>query len=117
MGVKRDTLKKKEQNPHQILHTQGSKLENKDELLKVYARYYKELLILRPAENMEEEGIERKVDNEFQEIIAEKTDQIITTTTEITKSIEEMKSKNVAEHNNWKAERIKREGTKWYRVS
>ena len=66
---------------------------------------------------MEEEGIERKVDNKFQEIIAEKTDQIITTTTEITKSIEEMKSKNVAEHNNWKAERIKREGTKWYRVS
>lgn len=112
MGVKRDTLKKKEQNPHQILHTQGSKLENKDKLLKVYVRYYKELLILRPAENMEEEGIECKVDNKFQEIIAEKTDQIITTT-EITKSIEEMKSKNVAEHNNWQAERIKREGKKW----
>ena len=37
-------LKKKEQNPHQILNSQGQKIENKDEILKEYARYYKELL-------------------------------------------------------------------------
>ena len=34
-------LKKKEQNPHQILNSHGQKLENKDEILKEYARYYK----------------------------------------------------------------------------
>ena len=32
---------KKEQTPHQILNSQGQKLENKDEILKEYARYYK----------------------------------------------------------------------------
>ena len=48
-------LKKKEQDPHQILNSQGQKLEKKDEILKVYARYYKVLLKIRPAENMEEE--------------------------------------------------------------
>ena len=46
------------------------KLENKDEIVKEYARYYKELLKVRPAENMEEEEIEQKVDKKFQEIIA-----------------------------------------------
>ena len=34
-------LKKKEQNLHQILNSHGQKLENKDEILKEYARYYK----------------------------------------------------------------------------
>ena len=32
---------KKEQTPHQILNSQAQKLENKDEILKEYARYYK----------------------------------------------------------------------------
>ena len=51
-------LKKKEQNQHQIINSQGEKLENKDEILKEYARYYKELLKINPAENMEHEAIE-----------------------------------------------------------
>ena len=87
-------LKKKEQNPHQILNSQGQKLENRDEILKEYARYYKELLKVRPAENMEEKEIEKIVDKTFQEIIAEGVmDREITTTTEIRKAIKGMKKK------------------------
>ena len=64
-------LKKKEQNPHHILNSQSQKLQNRDEILKGYARYYKELLKVTPAENMEEEEIEQIVGKKFQEIIAE----------------------------------------------
>ena len=62
----------KEQNPHHILNSQGQKLENKDEILKLYARYYKKPLKSRPAENMEEEEIEQIVNKKFQEIRVEK---------------------------------------------
>ena len=62
----------KEQNPHHILNSQGQKLENKAEILKLYARYYKKPLKLRPAENMEEEEIEQIVNKKFQEIRVEK---------------------------------------------
>ena len=94
-------LKKKEQNPHQILNSQGQKLENRDEILKEYARYYKELLKVRPAENMEEEEIEQIVDKKFQEIIAEgKIDQEIITKTEIRKAIKGMKNKKAGDKNN-----------------
>ena len=64
-------LKKKEQNPHHILNSQSQKLQNRDEILKGYARYYKELLKVTPAENMEEEEIEQIVGKKSQEIIAE----------------------------------------------
>ena len=64
-------LKKKEQNPHHILNSQSQKLQNRDEILKGYARYYKELLKVTPAENMEEEEIEQIVGKKFQEIVAE----------------------------------------------
>ena len=94
-------LKKKEQNPHQILNSQGQKLENRDEILKEYARYYKELLKVRPAENMEEEEIEQIVDKKFQEIIAEgKIDWEIITKTEIRKAIKGMKNKEAGDKNN-----------------
>ena len=105
-------LKKKEQNPHQILNSQGQKLENRDEILKEYARYYKELLKVRPAENMEEEEIEQIVDKKFQEIIAEgKIDREIITKTEIRKAIKGMKNKKAGDKNNWKAEWIKEGGS------
>ena len=71
MGCKKK-LKKKEQNPHQTLNGQGQKLENKDEILKEYARYYQELLKIRTAEKMQEEEIEQIVDKKFQEVIAGK---------------------------------------------
>ena len=41
-------LKKKEKNQHKILNSQSQTLENKDEILKQYAKYYKELLKIRP---------------------------------------------------------------------
>ena len=66
-------LKKTEQNLHQILNSKGQKLENKDEILKQYARY-KKLLKIRPTEKVQEEEIEQIVDKKFQEIIAEGED-------------------------------------------
>ena len=68
-GVKyerrKGNLKKKDQNPHQILNNKGQKLENKDEILKEYARYYKELLEIIPSENIVQEEIERKFDRKI----------------------------------------------------
>ena len=40
--------------------------------MKQNARYYKELLKIRPAEDMDDEEIEQKVDKKSQEIIAER---------------------------------------------
>ena len=75
MGVKngrsKGNLKRKNKNSHQILNSQGKKLENRDEILKYYAKYYKEPLKIRPAESMDVEEIEQIVDKKFQEIIAE----------------------------------------------
>ena len=94
----------KEQNPYQIVNSQSQKLENKDEILKVYARYYEELLKIRPQENVEEEAIERKVDKKFQEIIAErKANWEVVTRKEILKAIKGMKKKS-GDRNNWKVE-------------
>ena len=67
---------------------------------------------------MEEEEIEQKVDKKCQEIIAEGTEDMeITSTTEIRKTIKGIKNKKEGDKNNWKAEWIKKEETKWNRVS
>ena len=103
-------LKKKEQNLHHILNSEGQKLEleNRDEMLKEYARYYKELLKVRPAENMEEKEKEQIVDKKSQEIIVEvKIDWEMITKAEIRKAIKGMKNIKAGDKNNWKAEWIK----------
>ena len=93
-------LKKKEQNPHQILNSLGKKLENKDEILKEYATYYKELLKLKPVENMEEEEIEPIADKTFPEIITEgKADREVIKTREIRKAIKGIKNKKAGDKN------------------
>ena len=93
IGEVKRKLKKKEQNPQQVLNSQDQKLDNKDEILKVYARY-KELFKIRSVENMEEEEMDGKVYKKFQEIITEgKDDRDIITTAEIRKAIKRMKKK------------------------
>ena len=100
------------QNPHQILNSQGQKLENKNKILREHARYYKELLKIRAAQNKEEEEIGRVVDKKFQEIIAEgKIDREIITATEIRKVIKGIKSKKAGDKNNWKSKLIKERGS------
>ena len=101
IGEVKRNLKKKGQNTHQILNRQGKKLENKDEIFQDYARYYKKILKVRPAESMDEGQIEQTVDRKFQEIIAEgKIYREIITKTEIRKSIKEMKNKKAGDKNN-----------------
>ena len=51
--------------PQQIINSEGQELENKDGILKEFARYYKEFLKKRPAKNMEKEVIEQKLENKF----------------------------------------------------
>ena len=93
IGEVKRKLKKKEQNPQQVLNSQDQKLDNKDEILKVYARY-KELFKIRSVENMEEEEMDGKIYKKFQEIITEgKDDRDIITTAEIRKAIKRMKKK------------------------
>ena len=91
-GRSKGNLKRKKRNSHQILNSQGKKLDNRDEILKYYAGYYKEPLQIRPAESMDVEEIEQIVDKKFQEIIAEgKINREIITKTEIRKAIKGMK--------------------------
>ena len=86
---KEETSKKK--NPLQILNTQDQNLKNKDQILTVYGRHYKDLLVKRRAENMEEEEFEKTVYKKFQEIISEgKGVREIITTTKIRKVIKGM---------------------------
>ena len=110
MGGKKK-LKKKEQNPHQMLTSQARN-RNKDEILKKYERHNK-LLKRRPAENMEEKEIEQMVHKIFQEIIAEgKADREIIAKSELRNAIKGMKNKKAGDKNNWKAEWIKEGGEK-----
>ena len=100
------------QNPHQILNNQGQKLENKKKILREHARYYKELLKIRAAQNKEEEEIGRVVDKTFQEIIAEgKIVPEIITAIEIRKAIKGIKNKKAGNKNNWKPKLIKGGGS------
>ena len=69
------------------------------------------LLKIRPAENMEEEEIEQKVDQKFKEIIADgKAGWEVIAMTETRKIIKEMKNKKTGDKNNWKAEWIREGG-------
>lgn len=66
---KEETSKKK--NLYQILNTQDQNLKNKDQILTEYGRHYKDILVKKRAENMEEEELEQTVYKKFQEIISD----------------------------------------------
>ena len=48
-------MKRKDEAPHFIINSEGRKIENSEEILKGYQKYYERLLETRPPENLEEE--------------------------------------------------------------
>ena len=45
-------VKRKDETPHCIINSDGRKVENKEEILKEYQKYYESLLQTRPPENL-----------------------------------------------------------------
>ena len=104
-------FKKRDQTPHFITNSEGQKLEEKDDIVTEYGKYYKQLLQIRQPDNKEEEEIEQMVNKKFQEIITKPNKERETiTTTDIEKAIRGMKNKKAGDVNNWKAEWIKEGG-------
>ena len=49
-------------------------MENKEEILKEYQKYYESLLQTRPPENLQEEKIEQEINTKFQKLIDDEPD-------------------------------------------
>ena len=47
-------VKRKDEAPHFIINSEGRKIENGEEILKEYQKYYERLLETRPPENLQE---------------------------------------------------------------
>ena len=62
-------MKRKGETPHFIINSEGRKIENSEEILKEYQKYYKSLLQTRPPENLQEEKLEQDVNIKFQKIV------------------------------------------------
>ena len=62
-------MKRKDETPHFIINSEGRKIENSEEILKEYQKYYKSLLQTRPPENLQEEKLEQDVNIKFQKIV------------------------------------------------
>ena len=60
MGGKAES-EKKEWTSHFIINSEGRKIENSEEILKEYQKYYENLLQTRPPENLQNKhNVERK---------------------------------------------------------
>ena len=62
-------VKRKDETPHFIINSEGRKIENSEEILKEYQKYYKSLLQTRPPENLQEEKLEQDINIKFQKIV------------------------------------------------
>ena len=107
IGEVKRKLKKKEQNPQQVLNSQDQKLDNKDEILKVYARY-KELFKIRSVENMEEEEMDGKNLQEGNNNRTKRRPGYNNNSRN--KESNQENEKKAGAKNNWKAEQIKEGG-------
>ena len=58
-------MKRKDETPHFIINSEGRKIENSEEILKEYQKYYEILLQVRPPENLQEENIEQDINTKF----------------------------------------------------
>ena len=54
-------MKRKNETPHFLINSEGRKIENSEEILKEYQKYYENLLQTRPLENLQNKhNVERK---------------------------------------------------------
>ena len=51
MGDKAES-EKKDETPHFIINSEGRKIENREEILKEYQKYYERLVQTRPTESL-----------------------------------------------------------------
>ena len=58
-------MKRKDETLHFIINSEGRKIENSEEILKEYQKYYEILLQVRPPENLQEENIEQDINTKF----------------------------------------------------
>ena len=54
-------MKRKNETLHFIINSEGRKIENSEEILKEYKKYYEGFLQTRPPETLQEEKIEQYV--------------------------------------------------------
>ena len=71
--VKRRVTKKKAVK-RQIKDSKGKILQDREEIIKQYKEYYKQLLTIRKSDNMAEEIAEERVNKEFESIMKQKND-------------------------------------------
>ena len=57
--VVKQKTKRKDETPPFIINSEGRKIENSEEILKEYQKYYEILLQARPPEKLQEENIEK----------------------------------------------------------
>ena len=105
-------VKRKDQTPHFIINTEGRKIENKEEILKEYQKYYKSLLQTRPPENLQQEKIEQDVNIEFKKIVDDEhnVERKTITQLDVKKAVLKMKNKKSGDRSRWKAEWLKEGG-------
>ena len=102
-------VKRKDQTPHFIINTEGRKIENKEEILKEYQKYYKSLLQTRPPENLQQEKIEQDVNIKFKKIVDDEhnVERKTITQLDVKKAVLKMKNKKSGDRSRWKAEWLK----------
>ena len=61
-------MKRKDETSHFIINSEGRKIENIEEILKEYQKYYQSLLQIRPSENLQEEKIGQDVNMDFKKL-------------------------------------------------
>ena len=104
-------MKRKDETLHFIINSEGRKIENREEILKEYQKYYEGLLQTRPPETLQEEKIEQYVNTKFQKIVDDKhnVERKKATQLEAKKAILKMKNKS-GDRSRLKAEWLKEGG-------
>ena len=103
--VKRRVTKKKAVK-RQIKDSKGKILQDREEIIKQYKEYYKQLLTIRKSDNMAEEIAEERVNKEFESIMKQKNDsrREKITFAMVKKTILTMKKRKAGDKSGWKAE-------------
>ena len=92
-------VKRKYETPNYIINSEGRKIENKEQILKEYQKYYQSLLQARPPKNLQEEIIEQEIIDDEPKVEGKEITQL-----EVKKSILKMKNNKSGDRLRWKAE-------------
>lgn len=115
-GVKEDTFwefrrkitGKKEEKPHTMVNSEGKIVEDKNEILLMFEKFYTDLFDKKELDK----AVVTKVDKEIKHItsVGEKQEPLIFTQKEICSAVKKLKNKKAADGRGWKNEMIKEGG-------